>query len=75
MTWRTPTWPNLRDGILFFAGLAGIAYETLFRRPPDYGLLPVFAAMCGLPAFIKRDKQGGSSAHSIDHHTNNSLER
>jgi len=58
LTWRAPTWPNLRDGILFFAGLAGLAFETVWRRPPDYGLLPVFAAMVGLPAFIKKDSDG-----------------
>lgn len=58
MTWRAPTWPNLRDGILFFSGLAGVAFETILRRPPDYGLLPLFAAMVGLPAFIKKDSEG-----------------
>lgn len=58
LTWRAPTWPGLRDGILFFAGLAGVAFETLLRRPPDYGLLPLFAAMVGLPAFIKKDTDG-----------------
>lgn len=51
---KAPSWPAVRDGILFFAGLAGLFYETVVRRPPDYGLLPVFAAMCGLPAFFSR---------------------
>lgn len=50
------TWPTVRNGILFFGGLFGVAYETFFRRPPDYGLLPVFAAMLGLPAFINDDR-------------------
>lgn len=52
---RKPTWPNLRDGILFFSGLGGLFYEVLVRRPPDYGFLPIFGGMLAGPAFLKRD--------------------
>lgn len=53
---RRPTWSGVRDGILFFSGLAGVAFETIVRRPPDYGLLPVFTGMIGLPAFLRKDE-------------------
>jgi hypothetical protein len=55
VTWRKPSWPQVRGGILFFCGLAGVAYETFIKRPPDYGMLPIFGAMMGLPFFDKRD--------------------
>jgi hypothetical protein len=50
-------WPFTRDVILFFSGLAGLAFETIARRPPDYGLLPLFGGMVGLPAFLRRDRR------------------
>lgn len=49
------TWPRLRTLILFFAGLAGLAFETFFRHPADPSLLVVFAGMMGLPLFLKGD--------------------
>lgn len=65
-----PTWPNVRDGILFFAGLAGLAYEVLVRRPPDYGFVPVFGGMIGLPAFLKRDSQAKAPHNGEDPNDN-----
>lgn len=51
------SWPLVRNVVLFVAGLAGIAFETIARRPPDYGLLPVFAGMVGLPWFVAQDEK------------------
>lgn len=47
-------WPFLRDVILFAAGLAGIAHETLIERADRPQLLLLFAGMLGLPAFLPR---------------------
>lgn len=65
MKLRMPTWPTLRDGILFFSGLAGLAYETVWRRPPDYVLLPIFASMFGTPYFIKRDDKDRTETTTV----------
>lgn len=46
-----------RDGTLFVAGLAGIAYETLSRGAERPTLLLLFAAMIGLPAFLNKDEK------------------
>jgi hypothetical protein len=48
-------WPFARDVILFFAGLAGIAHQTLVAPTPSESLLVLFAAMAGLPAFLPRN--------------------
>jgi hypothetical protein len=63
---KKPAWPNLRDGILFFSGLAGLFYEVLVRRPPDYGFLPVFGGMIGLPAFLNRPEKPEHGAADDD---------
>ena len=53
----------VRSIILFVAGLAGIAYETIAEHGERPTLLLLFAAMCGLPAFLaadeRRKKNGG----------------
>jgi hypothetical protein len=49
-------WPKIRDLILFTAGLAGVAYETLAVNVDRPSLLLVFAAMMGLPVFLGRGK-------------------
>ena len=48
-------WKLVRDIILFFVGLGGVVHEALtkFDRP---SLLMVFAAMMGLPAFLRKDE-------------------
>lgn len=48
-----------RDAILFFGGFLGVAYETLGEQVDRPSLLIVFAAMMGLPAFLRRDEKNG----------------
>lgn len=51
-------WALIRDIVLFSAGLAGVAHETLLanlhERPT---LLLLFATMMGLPAFLRADSR------------------
>ncbi len=54
-------WPVLRDAALFLAGLAGVGHETLIASAERPTLLILFAAMLGLPAFLKADKNGNGS--------------
>jgi hypothetical protein len=53
----------VRNVVLFCAGLAGVAYETLVSRGERPTLLLLFAAMMGLPAFLfeddRRRERGG----------------
>jgi hypothetical protein len=51
-------WPIIRDIILFFGGVAGVAHETLAAAPERPTLLILFAAMMGLPAFLRQDDKG-----------------
>jgi hypothetical protein len=46
---------GVRDAVLFLVGLAGIVYETVGATGPDPTLLLLFAAMVGLPAFLRAD--------------------
>lgn len=46
-----------RDTVLFLAGLAGVAYETLVTQAERPTLLLLFAGMMGLPAFLKSDEK------------------
>jgi hypothetical protein len=52
-----PSWRELRDGILFFAGLLGVAHQTLYAKQPNVELLVVFGSMMGLPAFLRKDEK------------------
>lgn len=62
---KMPPWPVVRDAILFFVGVGGVIFEVFFRRPPDYGVLPVLAGFAGLPAFLRRDdKEDGNGNDS-----------
>lgn len=61
---KTPTWPGVRNGLLFFTGLGGIAFEVFFRRPPDYGLLPALLGMVGLPSLLTRDERSSDPDHN-----------
>ncbi len=47
-----------RDTILFIAGLAGIANETLLQHAERPTLLILFGGMVGLPAFLRADHAG-----------------
>jgi choline-glycine betaine transporter len=48
-------WQNSRDVILFFGGLAGVFNETALNTTERPTLLILFAAMMGLPAFLRQD--------------------
>lgn len=54
-------WQNIRDIILFIAGMSGVAHETFTAHAERPTLLILFAAMMGLPAFLRTDekKNGG----------------
>jgi hypothetical protein len=52
-------WPVIRDVILFLSGLGGVAHETVLAHADRPTLLILFAAMMGLPAFLRPDKDGG----------------
>jgi hypothetical protein len=47
---------GVRDTVLFFGGLAGVIHETLLTNGERVNLLIVFAAMMGLPAFLRSDE-------------------
>jgi hypothetical protein len=57
-------WPIARDVALFVAGMAGVAHETLIASGERPTLLILFAAMLGLPAFLRAD--GGRSGKKED---------
>lgn len=44
--------------LLFFAGIAGVAHQTVIAPHPSESLLVLFAAMMGLPAFLRGDEKG-----------------
>lgn len=46
-------WPILRDVLLFVGGLAGVIHETALTQSERPTLLILFAAMMGLPAFLR----------------------
>lgn len=50
-------WPVVRDLILFFAGLGGVAHETLIGSADRPTLLLLFGAMMGLPIFLRADER------------------
>jgi len=45
----------MRDVILLLSGLAGILHETVVENSERPTLLMLFAAMIGLPAFLRKD--------------------
>jgi hypothetical protein len=51
-------WQNTRDIILFLGGLAGVFNETVLTTTERPTLLILFAAMMGLPAFLRQDSKG-----------------
>lgn len=52
-----PTFTQIRASALFVSGLAGVAYETLVTGADRPTLLILFAAMLGLPLFLKPEAQ------------------
>lgn len=49
-------WALLRDVMLFFGGLAGVVHETAITPTAEPTLVVLFAAMMGLPAFLRKDE-------------------
>lgn len=45
-----------RDSILFLMGLLGVGHETLIANVERPTLILLFAAMVGLPAFLRHDE-------------------
>lgn len=50
-------WPAIRDIALFVGGLLGVVHETVVEPKADPQLLLLFAAMMGLPAFLRGDER------------------
>lgn len=50
-----------RDTVLFGGGMLGIIHETLISKIDRPNLLLLFAAMVGLPAFLRADERRGKS--------------
>ena len=48
---------DVRDAVLFITGLVGVIHEALYVEKPRETLLLLFAAMMGLPAFLRWDEQ------------------
>lgn len=51
-------WPLIRDVALFVGGVAGVIHETVLSETERPTLLLLFAAMLGLPAFLRSDDKG-----------------
>jgi hypothetical protein len=47
---------DFRDIVLFSAGLLGVVHQTLVG-PVEPTLIVLFAAMMGLPAFLRADEK------------------
>jgi hypothetical protein len=58
-----------RDTILFVTGLGGLAYETFTVHAEKPTLIIAFAAMLGLPLFIRSDEARKEQAKDILDHT------
>lgn len=50
-------WKDIREVILFFAGLAGVAHETIQYGTERPSFLVLFAGMMGLPLYLAKDKE------------------
>jgi hypothetical protein len=47
---------TVRDWITFAVGTLGVIYETVIVKVDRPALLALFAAMLGLPLFLRRDE-------------------
>jgi len=52
-----PTFVQIRTTVLFCGGLAGATYFTLVDQTDRPTLLVLFAAMMGLPLFLRNDER------------------
>jgi len=59
------SFPLIRDIVLFIAGLAGLAYETIFTTIDRPTLLLLYAAMLGLPAFLQANNDRAADEKEI----------
>lgn len=59
-------WKNVRDIVLFLSGLAGVYHEVVMTTTERPTLLLLFAAMMGLPAFLRTDERPSRKAEGID---------
>jgi len=50
-------WQKLRDIFLFVGGISGVFHETVLSNAERPTLLILFAAMMGLPAFLRQDEK------------------
>lgn len=57
MTLKLPSPRFTQKGVLFVVGLMGVAHETLVSDADRPTLLLLFAAMIGLPAFLRQDER------------------
>lgn len=57
MARRWPTFTEVRTALLFGGGLAGVCYVTLVDQTDRPTLLILFAAMMGLPLFLRSDEK------------------
>ena len=46
-------WHAIRDVALFLGGLVGVLHEAVFTSTERPALLVLYAAMMGLPAFLR----------------------
>ena len=53
-----PSSKVVRDLILFVAGIAGIAWQTVVSDADRPALLALFAGMVGLPTYLATKKKG-----------------
>lgn len=53
MRLRPDQWHAIRDVALFTGGLIGVLHETYFSQLDRPALLVLFAAMMGLPAYLR----------------------
>lgn len=47
-----------RDAVIFITGIVGIVHEIFFSEADRPYLVVLFAAMIGLPAFLRIDERG-----------------
>ena len=57
----SPRGQDVRDTIVFAVGIIGILYETFKERADRPILIVLYAAMIGLPPFLRSDEDDGFS--------------
>lgn len=68
MARRWPTFTEVRTALLFGGGLCGVGYVTLVDQTDRPTLLILFAAMMGLPLFLRSDEKHPPPALTIPGH-------